>query len=269
MRIFAALFRWLSNLELLQALKIGKKADEVFTHDAEGIGLAFDHHQQKLIRDYQEFQDAVAQVEMAVEQKRQRLEDTEKNLGEARTALEGALAQYATAEEAGDQKAMDEAERYGTEFQAEVERLEQLEDDLEGEIAGHEQEMEGLLGRLEDMQGEIQKLDSEKAEAIADFVSDRALIEANEKLAGIKSSVNEGPINAVRESRRKMRAKAKVSGKIAGVDAKRSRDKFLKQGRDAANKSRFAEMAAARKAEKDGATGDGDAASSDKERPQI
>ena len=106
--------------------------------------------------------------------------------------------------------------------------------------------------------------------SIADFISNKQLAEANERLAGIKSRVDSGPLDAVRTANRELAAKARVSARVAGIDADERRKQYVKAGQSATSENNFRKLAAARKAQRDAETGDG-AATTDKgtERPEI
>ena len=117
MSLFQALGRFFSFKWLIQAFKVNKAADELFTSSAEGVGMAYDIHQEQLVTEYREFMGALTQVETAIEDKRQRLERIVKNREEAQLALEGALTAYEEAGAANNTAAMEEAERDGTRFQ--------------------------------------------------------------------------------------------------------------------------------------------------------
>ena len=107
MSLLQALGRFFSFKWLIQAFKVNKAADELFTSSAEGVGMAYDIHQEQLVKEYEEFMGALTQVETAIEDKRQRLERVEKNREEAQLALEGALTAYEEAEATGDSATME------------------------------------------------------------------------------------------------------------------------------------------------------------------
>lgn len=268
MSLFQAIGRFLSFKWLISALKINKAADEQFTSSADGVGMAYDIHEEQLVAEYRQFMGALTQVETAIEDKRQRLERIEKSREEAQLALEGALTAYEEAEAAGDAATMEEAERDGSRFQEDVDKLIAQEEALEGDIKSQEENLKSLEGRLLGMQEQIANLSTEKADAIADFISNKQLAEANERLAGIKSRVDSGPLDAVRKHNRELAAKARVSGRVAGIDAENRRQKYVKSGRAATSENNFKKLAAARKAQREGQTGEG-AADKSEERPEI
>lgn len=267
--IFAALWRLISFYKLRQALGLVRAADAQFTGSADGIADAYDLQHEKLVSEYKQFMSALAEVESAVEQKRERLKIIKQKKKESEKALEGALAVYERAQGAGDQKTMAEAERDGESFRQEVNRLTEQETEMEGEVADQEQKLGELEGRLTTMQREIANLTTEKADAIADFVSNKNLLEAHERLMGLKGRMDSGPIDAVRKANRDLAAKARVAGRLSGADADHVKDKYVHAGEDAIAGSDFKKLVEARKAQKEAATGAATAPAEKEDRPKI
>ena len=266
--LFAALWRLISFYKLRQALGLVRAADAQFTGSAEGISDAYELQREKLVTEYKQFMSALAEVESAVEQKRERVKVVKQKKKESEKALEGALAVYEKAQAAGDQKTMAEAERDGESFRQEVNRLTEQEHELETEIDDQEQKLGDLEGRLTEMQREIGNLTTEKADAVADFVSNKNLLDAHERLMGLKSRMDSGPIDAVRKANRDLAAKARVAGRLSGADADHVKDKYVHAGENSVASSDFKKLVEARKTEKEAATGAAPAA--DKEdRPKI
>jgi chromosome segregation ATPase len=266
--LFAAIWRLITFYKLRQAMGLVRAADAQFTGSANGISDAYDLQREKLVSEYKQFMSALGEVESAVEQKRERVKVIQQKKKESEKALEGALAVYEKASAAGDQKTMGEAERDGEGFRQEVSRLTEQENELNAEITDQESRLGDLEGRLTAMQREIQNLTTEKADAIADFVSNKNLLDAHERLMGLKSRMDSGPIDAVRKANRDLAAKAKVAGRLSGADADHIKDKYVHAGETSVASNDFQAMIAARKAKKEEATGTAPAA--DKEdRPKI
>jgi len=267
MNFMQSLWRFATFYQFRKAMGLARAADAQFTSSAAGISDAFDIHKEQLIKEYKEFLNSLSEVESAVEQKRNRLENIRKQKAESEHALEGALATYESAQAAGDKKQMEEAETDGNGFRAEVNKFTEQETELTTDIGEQEGRLNKLEGRLTTMQAEIAKLSSEKADAISDFVSNKSLVEASERLMGLKSRMDEGPLDAVRKANQELAAKARVSNRLAGADSQDKRDKYLKAGETSAASSDFQKMIAARKAEKEQSTGAAPPVTED--RPKI
>lgn len=265
--LFEALWRFISFYKLRQALGLVRAADAQFTGSAEGIADAYDIHHDQLVREYKEFFSALSEVESAIESKRNRLKDVQEKRKQAERALEGALSVYEKAQAKADQTAMAEAERDGESFRQDVNRMQAQEAELTTDIASQEEKVHDLEGRLTSMQREIQNLSVEKADAIADFVSNKKLIEARERLMGLKSRIDMGPIDAVRKANMDLAAQARVSGRLVGADADQKREKYLQAGEQSVATSEFKKLVEARRAQRDQATGESKKDTED--RPKI
>jgi len=70
------------------------------------------------------------------------------------------------------------------------------------------------------LQAEIQHLPVQKAQAMADFVSNQKVIELNRCLQGLQASSDRGPLDAVLQANRALAAKARVSERLSGTDVR-------------------------------------------------
>jgi chromosome segregation ATPase len=265
--LFQAAWRLISFYKLRQAMGLVRAADAQFTGSADGISDAYDLHHEQLVHEYKEFFSALSEVESAIESKRARVKEIQEKRKKSEKALEGALSVYEKAQTAGDQAAMTEAEHDGESFRKDVNRLTEEETGLNTDITAQQARLGDLEGRLTSMQREIQNLSVEKADAIADFVSNKKLIEAQERLMGLKSRMESGPIDAVRKANMDLAAKARVAGRLAGTDADHKLDKYVDAGEHSAANSDFKKLVEARKAEKEQATGKAEVKNED--RPKI
>ncbi len=268
MGLFESLWRFITFYKLRKAMGLARAADAQFTSSADGISDAYDLHHEQLIREYKEFISALSEIEMAMEQKRERLKKVKKDKDEAERALEGALAVYERAMENGSQKTMDDAEHDGENFRQEVNKLTEMETLLTTEITEQEKRVSELERRMSSMQKEVNDMPIQKGEAIADFVSNKKLIEANERLMGLRSRIDSGPIDAVRKANLDLAAKARVTDRLAGTDAKDKRDQYINAGDKSVARTDFKKLIDARKAEREATTGEATSKESE-ERPKI
>ena len=121
----------------------------------------------------------------------------------------------------------DRAKADAVRFKANVDKMTAQIADLDTQIAANEPQLEQLKRRLTDMQSKIANLSSEKANAIGQYVSNQAIIDANKKLLGLQSSADRDPTDAVEKMLGEQAAQAKVSGEIAGTDASDKRNAYL------------------------------------------
>ena len=247
MGFFAALGRFLSFAWLKNAMRLNRKADEMFTQDAEGIGMAFDIQQEEMVANYNELRDAIAQIEMVTEQKRDQLNKSNEEEADLIRKREGALVKAQQAEEGSD-----EYEKHAAAFErfdTRINQIEETQERLEAEIEQTSQSMVRHMQQLTKMQADVQQMPQEKAEAIAAFVTANQIIALNDRLAGIQTSVDQGPIEAVRRANRELTAKARISERIAGTDVAAQDEEYAQVGTGSTSRSRMEQMLAERRGE--------------------
>lgn len=267
--IIRAFFRYLRFWNWKQARYILNKADKQFTGSVDGISAAFDIHQDKLVSQYQKMRDAIAQVESVMEDKRSRLEDLNREEDDLISKREGALLLAEQAQAKGDTIEYDKHAQAFERFQVRIDEIEERQKRLEEEIGETSATMDRYMLQLQDMQGEIQKLPVQKAEAISDFVSAKQIVELNDRLQGLETSIDRGPISAVLKANRELTAKARISEKLAGSDIKVQDKAYEKAGRESTARSKLDQMLAARKAEKEGTQAEPQEKTKQDDRPQI
>lgn len=264
--LFAMIRKLFSNIFLRKGVEVKDAADKVFTKDVHGYAAGFDLYRDQLVGRYQGLFDAVSEVETVVEQKRLRLKKVAEEKQESQEALEGALSLYEQAEKAGDTTTMESAAKDGEKFQAEVTEFEAKEDEVEADIKEQEGKLKDLERELTELQEEIEGLPEEKAEAIADFISSQRVKEAFERIHGLQTSIDTGPIEAIRRDREERKAQARVAHRLGGTDAKSQREKYVSAGKGAIAQGNFKQMLEARKAKQGQATGDTAPAGEEREK---
>ena len=248
--ILRAIFRYLKFWNWKKARGIIKAADEQFTGSVDGISAAFDIQRDKMVSQFTGLRDAIAQVESVLEDKRSRLNDLNEEEHELIEKREGALA---LAEKAKTEGNDDEYEKHAhafERFQVRIEEIESMQARLHSEIGQTSETMNKYMLQLQDFQAEIEKLPNQKAEAIADFVSAKQIVELNDRLQGLETSIDKGPISAVMEANKKLTAKARISEKLAKADVKVADKAYEAAGRQSTARSKMEEMLNARKLEK-------------------
>ncbi|MCB1043700.1 MAG: hypothetical protein KDC35_12220 [Acidobacteria bacterium] len=269
--IIRAFFRYLRYWNWRKARYILDAADQQFTGSVDGISAAFDMHQDEVVAQYQKLRDAIAQVETVLEEKRSRLEDLNHEEDDLISKREGALNLAEQAQSAGDQTAYDKHAQAFERFQVRIEEIEALQERLNGEITETGATMDRYMLQLQEMQREIEKLPQQKAEAIADYVSAKQIVELNDRLQGLETSIDRGPISAVLKANRELTAKARISEKLAGADVRAQDKAYEKAGRESTARTKLDQMLAARKAEKEASAApkEKDATPKEDDRPNI
>ncbi len=282
-RWISAIFTRIGNWWTKKGMDQEEAADQDWTKDAKSKARAFDLYAEDLEAEFTEFRGAIEDADGAVQTKRDQKAQAEKTKGESELAFAGALHEYEAAEQRladakkeltaattdGARKAAEKkvkqaetdmaaAQKNGATFEKDVqtwtEKLDKLTEELEGED-GAEAKLEELLSQLETMQKEMADLPAEKAQAIADHIANTKLVDAYDRAMGMRKKANRRPIDAVMEDNKKLAARAKITGKIAGVDADKTRQKYIQAGKTQNAESNFAKQLAARKLAKEQETG--------------
>lgn len=247
---FRALIRFITFYKWRQALGLVRAADRQFTGSVDGISDAFDLHHDQLVRQFNGLRDAVSQVETVLEDKKEQL----KTLNEKESLLlkrrEGALA-AAESDPANTEKHKVAFNRY----QTEINEIEGRQARLEIEVAETSQSMKKHMLQLTEWSAKVKNLPEEKANAIADFVSAKQIMDLNNRLLGLQTSLDRGPIDAVLKANRELTAKARITEKIAGTDSILQDKEYEQTGGQALSNTTFDQMLSARKAEREAKTG--------------
>ena len=269
--IFRAILRYFRFWNWKKARGIIKAADEQFTGSVDGISAAFDIQKDKMVSQYQGLRDAISEVEAVLEDKRQRLEDLNEEEEELLGKREGALAMAEKAKEANNLTEYDKHSSAFERFQVRIEEIDQMQERLNTDIAETSQTMSRYMLQLQEFQAQIEKMPREKAEAIADFVSAKQIIELNDRLQGLETSIDRGPISAVMDANKRLTAKARISEKLSKVDVRLQDKEYERAGRESTARSKMDQMLAARKLEKEQKTGEKAVETAQKEddRPKI
>lgn len=266
--ILQALWRFVTFYRMRKALGLARAADQQFTGSTGGIRDAFDIHRERLIKQFNELRGAVAEVEAVLESKRSELERLNTEEEETLQKRDGALSLAERATESGDTAEYEKHASAFARFQGRIDEIEARQERLEVELKETSGIMEKHLINLQEMSGEIRKMPQQKAEAIADHVSAQKIIELNDRLQGLQSSMERGPIEAVLEANRKLTAKARITEKLAGTDAAVADKAYSRAGRNMSGNDALEKMLAARKAEREKSSAGGN--EKDKaDRPKI
>jgi hypothetical protein len=268
--IFRAIMRYFRFWNWKKARGIIKAADEQFTGSVDGISAAFDIQKDKMVSQFQGLRDAIAEVEAILEDKRARLEALNIEEEDLLGKREGALARADEAQEAKDMAAYDKHSSAFERFQVRIEEIDQTQERLNQDITDTSQTMDRYMLQLQEFQAEIEKMPTQKAEAIADYVSASQIVELNDRLQGLETSLDKGPISAVMEANKKLTAKARISEKLSKVDVRLQDKEYAKAGRQSTARSKMDEMLAARRLEKEKQTGVKEKkAKEEDDRPEI
>lgn len=249
--IIRAIFRYFRFWNWKKARGIIKAADKQFTGSVDGISAAFDIQKDSMVVQFHGLRDAISEVEAVLEDKRSRLEDLNHEEEDLLRKREGALAKAEEAKERNDMTVYEQHAHAFERFQVRIDEIELTQARLQQEVKGTSVQMDKYLLQLQDFQAQIEKMPQQKAEAIADFVSAKQIVELNDRLQGLETSLDKGPISAVLEANKRLTAKARISEKLAKADVRLQDKEYEQAGRQSTARSKMDEMLAARRVEKD------------------
>lgn len=278
--IIRAALRFLRFWNWRKARYIIRAADEQFTGSLEGIGAAYDIYNDELIGRFNHLRDSTSSYGVQVEEKKIRLgelNDREQELLEVRDGalskignLRSALALTTNdTEKQRIQSELDKWEAAFTRYDTEIENIERESTELESEIQVATQELDRLVIDLSDLQHEVESLKGEKAREMSKWISNQAIIQARDEAMGLRSSLDRGPIEAVRKMNKELSAKARITERLAGTDIKHQERELRQEGRESRAHDRLEEMLAARIAERAARTGEAPLAETLDTRPEI
>jgi phage shock protein A len=250
--ILSAIFRYFRFWNWKKARGIIQAADEQFTGSVDGISAAFEIQRDKMVKQFTGLRDAISEVESVLEEKRNRLQDLNTEEEGLIKKREGALAMAEKAKEQGDTATYEQHALAFERFQVRIDEIEEMQARLETEVNETGLTMDKYMLQLQDFQAQIEKMPQQKAEAIADYVSAKQIVELNDRLQGLETSMDRGPISAVMEANKRLTAKAKISEKLAKADVRLQDKQYEQAGRQSTSRVTMDSMLAARKAEKEG-----------------
>lgn len=260
--LLGAIFRWFGNLFTRKALAVERSADEQFTGSTAGIADAADLEARQVKADYDQLLSAVSQVEAQMELKRGEMERLNKSEADLIIKREGAMNKFAEAEAihaaAPNQANKDLMEQHKAAFERfdnEITRIDERQADIEAQMKQTEENMGAHMRNLTALKDRLQKLPEEKAQLIADYVSDNTLVQLNERMQGISLSSQSGPMEAVRRQARELKAKARISSKMAGTDVNVQDAQYAEAGRSVTSGDKLKAMLAERALKNQAATG--------------
>ncbi|WP_161597719.1 PspA/IM30 family protein [Fluviispira multicolorata] len=216
-----SLGRFFSSAFGLAEGKTQRMADKMVTSNADAIRSQFRKTKEDWSKDYQEMREAVAELIRIREMKSEEVKKISKESEELQQKMSGAIELY--------KKTPDE--RYKAAYAQLAEKSEKNEQrvkELEAEIDEQQQAIERYKVRLLELQTQIDSLNKEEAETVADIISSQKIKELNDRLSGLSVDSSSKNLEAIRNARQKSKAVAKLSTELTGAE-KTDLDKELSQ----------------------------------------
>lgn len=235
--MFRSFFRFIFTLGGLIGSKVDEGTDSLVTSPA-GIKAAYRQARTDWTGKYKEVRDAVSQILMVLETKKQEFERLAKEETDLETKKRGAIERFKATNDAKYQQAFQDAHNRVTQVDARQTELEAEIKDLDGKVGGYKL-------KLTEMQREINGLDQKEAEAIADIVSSSQIVQLNDRLSNLSTTLNDQSLQAIEKQRQKVKASAKLSDQLSGTDAQGIDRELMTAGTTTAAMDEFNKMLAA------------------------
>jgi phage shock protein A len=149
-----------------------------------------------------------------------------------------------------------------TEKQARIAELETDIQEYSRRIGEHKVQLQALVR-------EIEKVKAEAADTVADMITTREEKEIADTLSGIAEDGTAKELQRMRELRQEMKAEARISGELAGTDAKAQEAEFLDYARRTTASDEFEALVGLAAKTDAGARGETAAASAEKAREKL
>ena len=211
MSFFDSLGRFFSSVFGLAEGKTQRMTDKIVTSSADAIRSQFRKTKEDWSKDYQEMREAVAELIRIREMKSEEVKKITKESEELQQKMAGAIELY--------KKTPDE--RYKAAYAQLADKSDKNElrvKELEAEIDEQHQAIERFKVRLLELQSQIDSLNKEEAETVADIISSQKIKELNDRLSGLSVDSSSKNLEAIRNTRQKSKAVAKLSTELTGLE---------------------------------------------------
>lgn len=138
-----------------------------------------------------------------------------------------------------------------TRFQKEHADSSARAEELEKEVAALTARADEYKTQLTRFERDIRGLDEKQARAVADIISSQSIVRLNDQLKGFATDRFSKDLQAIEDHRQKARAQAKLSTEMAGVASAKQDTDYEIAGKDSVGESDFAKKLAERKQKKE------------------
>lgn len=199
-------------------------------------------------RRYIEMEKAVALLARERERTELQLKDLDKEEAELNRKLEGALA---AAEREPTNASHREA---GSRYLGRIKEIDLKQAQLQQDLEGQRNKVEGYKVKLRGLMDEIERLKREQGEMVAEFITNRQVIELENRLKGLAETSSDEALVAVRDKVSNLRAQAKIATEMGGATLQNQDQEYERMGQQQEAASRFDELLKARSGPKVGVT---------------
>lgn len=211
MGFFESLGRFFSSALGLAQGKTERLTDKMVAANAEAIRSQFRKTKEDWNKDYQEMRSAIAELINIRESKLLEAKNIDKEKNELEQKMNGAIELY---KQNSDERYKQAYLQMSEKMDAGQARLQELEN----EINEQEKNITHFKSRLIELQKQIDALNKEEAETVADIISSQKIRELNDRLSGVASDSSSKNLEAIRAARVKSKSVAKLSSELSNTN---------------------------------------------------
>ncbi|MEM6533737.1 MAG: hypothetical protein AAF654_14030 [Myxococcota bacterium] len=197
-----------------------------------------------------EYRNAVAGLVTQEEKKKHQVETLTQEVEKLEALKTGALAKAKkvaeTLQKAGKSKAeIQHDEEYlkckaaFSDFSSTLEEKQKRITEIEADIADYGEKIKGHKIQMQGLHRDLEKIKSEKEEAVADMITAKEEKEIADMLTGISEDGTAQQLQEMRELRAKAKAEARIATEMAGTDTRTQEAEFLEYARTSESQSEF------------------------------
>ena len=250
--MFRAIGNWFRSLGHFITGRVDSSARDLDT-DPHAMRSQYDGIIREKQQRLQQYKDAVASLIAQQETKLGTLKQLSEEAGRLEELKAGALAKaksvVAKLQEQGlPKEAVHQDDDYQkcltgfNDFSSTLKEKQARIDELENDVASYSQRIEEHKLQLKDLLKEVDKLRSERADAVADVISAKQERELNDTLAGIGEDTAGAKLQELRQLRQEVKAGARVSRELSGSEEKVQEAEFLEYAKQSAGAAEFDQL---------------------------
>jgi len=224
-----------------------RAGDDLVSSSPEAIKATYATAIDEAKKRYMEMEKAVALLVRERERSEMSLSDLNKEEAELNKKLEGTLA---AAQSDPDNPAHKEA---GTRYLSRIKEIIERQGLLTNDLEAQSRKVEDYKAKLRSFMSEVEKLKREQGEMVAEYVSNRQVIQLEDRLKGLGETAVDESIVAIREKVANLRAQAKVATEMDKSTLTAQDETYERIGAEREAAAQFDELLKARGEQKIGA----------------
>lgn len=203
--------RFLKSMFGLAQGKTERLTDQMVTASADTIRSQFRKTKEDWSRDYQEMRNAIAELINIREMKMEEVKKISRESEELQQKMSGAIELY---KKNPDERFKSAYAQLAQKYEENEQRIHTLETEIDEQQKG----IERYKTRLKELQSQIDSLNKEEAETVADIISSQKIKDLNDRLSGVSQDTASKNLEVIRAARQKSKAVAKLSSELTQTE---------------------------------------------------